>query len=1327
MHVGVVGTSLTLALNLSLPLLADTDLVVALPAEIAPWDSGDGLGASVRVVAASAGGFYAEAGSTAAFNVSTREPLSDFEYLNDGGTVLHITRPAGASEIAANSELRLTLGAVLTPDFVSLLTLTLFSRLPGATAVGVAEVAALGDALAAAAAASELGAAAAAATYSTVTSDGQLVRDAASLVVVLRANIAPTVPALVSLTAEAAATGSAVVLPMLAGEPVAVRLAFAHAGPIDAYGYLWLALPAGFSAVSKSSVLVRDALADDLLAADGSAHADAVAAWQALYEARALAGNPALGLPASLPSVVPLDGVLSVDAVVYTYGYGDLASRSDDIENEGTDGFSQADVTFRTLDSCNTVRSLEVSSYVDAELLSFVDAQAFLGPCRLVVRVLRQGGADLSATPMLPGDAHALVISGLSAPAKAGQFTDVIVVTATGDGFAVNSGAGVSNGTLVVLPNVLSLATLAATSAETLAESAGASPLAAVAGAQAVVQFAFRMTNPLPETGGLRITLPNGFGVSNYTSAGLVTAASSPTKLQVDTNGDAIIVDISAFSIGTTYQRITGELEVDAVIDTALSLSATLDAAAAALAAVSLSAEGAFGGVVVEVARAGIAAAVVKGRWAILTLTGLTLPTFAHTACCAAVATVTAGGSLIDVSLPLEPIVITPGPLLVEKAALSTSLAGAATDLLFQVRLSNPLPPNGTLRLELDALLDVSDELVVLAALLSDQETYLNLSDSTVALNISYMYSTPNVTSFDANALVTYSLGKHLDLAIVDGLGPGVGIGHGARLLLLLRGGLTLPPYSAEPLSNFGFSTLFNAGVGPTVDEAEAGLLELAVEPNKLYAALSLDERRVGSLSELTISFVLSNEMPADGQLDVYLPATFSALGSTRVVSAVTSASDACTLFVHRDARSCPAIGTVTAARTATISASARLAADGSTALIRIAIRCALAPSRADYASCALAPSTAYSITVLQLTNPQAAAVFSAALVELLDGQGRTVDTATATGAQPNLALEIKPNLLLNVKIVLDDDRAGEVTSLSVEFETTNPITSDGSIRLAFPKGFLFVGPSTGFDFGGTMRVVSSEGSGLSKISGNLVVSREGGDAALAKDDSVLVLARGNGAATIAGERHRLEVEFVQNPLSAQTTGTFYLSTRTASLQLIDINEVALQLSVAEPAAGSSSSDSSNTADGKIRDGELVVSALPAVGLILGAALSCLALCVVCYHRKRILLYAGRGGPLGVRIVGSRRGGKKAGKKGGRSPRASGRESESFSIRDSGSERGPATWEEPNSFRDSYRGSESGSYRGGSYRDSYQGGSSRDNAHRSREGSHSPRRERTLA
>ncbi|KAJ1628807.1 hypothetical protein T492DRAFT_908096 [Pavlovales sp. CCMP2436] len=255
------------------------------------------------------------------------------------------------------------------------------------------------------------------------------------------------------------------------------------------------------------------------------------------------------------------------------------------------------------------------------------------------------------------------------------------------------------------------------------------------------------------------------------------------------------------------------------------------------------------------------------------------------------------------------------------------------------------------------------------------------------------------------------------------------------------------------------------------------------------------------------------------------------------------------------------------------------------------------------------------------------------------------------------------------------------------------------------------------------MRVVSSEGSGLSKISGNLVVSREGGDAALAKDDSVLVLARGNGAATIAGERHRLEVEFVQNPLSAQTTGTFYLSTRTASLQLIDINEVALQLSVAEPAAGSSSSDSSNTADGKIRDGELVVSALPAVGLILGAALSCLALCVVCYHRKRILLY----GPLGVRIVGSRRGGKKAGKKGGRSPRASGRESESFSIRDSGSERGPATWEEPNSFRDSYRGSESGSYRGGSYRDSYQGGSSRDNAHRSREGSHSPRRERTLA
>ena len=59
--------------------------------------------------------------------------------------------------------------------------------------------------------------------------------------------------------------------------------------------------------------------------------------------------------------------------------------------------------------------------------------------------------------------------------------------------------------------------------------------------------------------------------------------------------------------------------------------------------------------------RGGIAPEVAGGSYVIVTLSGVTMPPFAHVACCAEVATLSEDGLLIDVSLPLDAIVVTPG------------------------------------------------------------------------------------------------------------------------------------------------------------------------------------------------------------------------------------------------------------------------------------------------------------------------------------------------------------------------------------------------------------------------------------------------------------------------------------------------------------------------------------------------------------------------------------------------------------------------------------------------------------------------------------------
>lgn len=414
------------------------------------------------------------------------------------------------------------------------------------------------------------------------------------------------------------------------------------------------------------------------------------------------------------------------------------------------------------------------------------------------------------------------------------------------------------------------------------------------------------------------------------------------------------------------------------------------------------------------------------------------------------------------------------------------------------------------------------------------------------------------------------------------------------------------------------------------------------------------------------------------GRIDIFLPDGFALAdgeSSLSVSRAPLSGAEACELLGHRDA-GCPSpAAQSTGALRATLgSAGGRTGADGG-ALVRVSLACALAPSHADSAGCALAADRAYRLTLGGLRNPLSAALYAVAAVESVDELGRVVDAAAAAGAQPALALRITPHELRAGSVLLSDARAGAVTAVTVRFKTTNPIPPDGRIFLAFPRGFLFVGPATGFELAGRIHVRSEAGGGFAQIEGALIVERAGGKVGRAADDSTLLLRRnGTVAATAPGATHAITVRFVQNPLEPELSGGFGLETRTAAGRPIDVASPSLRVVITDRAPRSGG------ADGGARADAAGTEALPAIATMLSAALlvvGCVSTCVLaprlaalargaCSRHRRPLIIArgllgastGAGGKRSSNASSAiLRGG--SGRRGStrRSPRTSGRES----------------------------------------------------------------------
>lgn len=371
-----------------------------------------------------------------------------------------------------------------------------------------------------------------------------------------------------------------------------------------------------------------------------------------------------------------------------------------------------------------------------------------------------------------------------------------------------------------------------------------------------------------------------------------------------------------------------------------------------------------------------------------------------------------------------------------------------------------------------------------------------------------------------------------------------------------------------------------------------------------------------GNPFDLSLRLALSNAMPPDGRIDVYLPSDFTVASAPAVSLVGLSAAQACLDFAHRDI-GCPAPAPSGAGPPliATVTASTRTSASGG-ALLRVSLACAHTSLHPSFGTCALAPNVAHGLRIRGLRNPRATGTYTIDHVESLDGNGRTADTSKVAGAQPSLSLQVVPNQLVDAAILLADDRIGAITAVNFVFRTTNAIPADGRIHLVFPKGFLFVGPATGFDFAGRIRVTSvgSDADGIARIPGALLIERQGGSLAKAADDSELLIRRnGTSAPTQAGALHSLRVEYVQNPLEPQLTGSFGLSTRTARGERIDVSGSQLRVEIVGRSAEGSM-------DGR---GEVVgAEALPAIATLLAAVLvitGCVTTCVLAPRLRRQL------------------------------------------------------------------------------------------------------------
>ncbi len=276
--------------------------------------------------------------------------------------------------------------------------------------------------------------------------------------------------------------------------------------------------------------------------------------------------------------------------------------------------------------------------------------------------------------------------------------------------------------------------------------------------------------------------------------------------------------------------------------------------------------------------------------------------------------------------------------------------------------------------------------------------------------------------------------------------------------------------YTVEVLGG-GVTRQINSSV--TADTITAGpLTSTNVEPASLSTSAS---------GGATVSFTTTNPIPSNGKIKVTFPAGFDVSGASGATCGGTS------------------VGTSASGSTVTLTLNGLAFASGSSA----------------------------SCTINNIVNPATAGSTGTYTIETTTAGNVSIDIDSSVTADTIVATELTSTNVQPYSLV-----AGAVGVATISFTTSNPIPSNGKIKVTFPNNF---------------NVSSASGGACSTLNGSITTTIS---------DHTITLTRIGGSSEPAGAQV-CTINHIGNPVVTGATGVYGIETTTAGNVTIDIGSSA--------------------------------------------------------------------------------------------------------------------------------------------------------------------------
>ncbi|KAL3910156.1 MAG: hypothetical protein SGPRY_009162, partial [Prymnesium sp.] len=511
-----------------------------------------------------------------------------------------------------------------------------------------------------------------------------------------------------------------------------------------------------------------------------------------------------------------------------------------------------------------------------------------------------------------------------------------------------------------------------------------------------------------------------------------------------------------------------------------------------------------------------------------LLLFGIVNPRFAHTTQGVSMRMVTPFGALIDVQTIPQPELIFPNRFVSASARLLDSRTLALTTLLLSFTTSNPIPPDGFIRLWLP----------VGAYFVAEGEVSAH-------------------TSLDGQLQASRldRFGGFIELARSGGSETAAGANH----TLELHGVFNPPSAGVAYLYNLSSHT----AAGQPIDQlALSSALALQIVPNDLSdVTVSLTDARAGAVTEGNVSLTLHNPLPPRGMIALAFPLGFVLpsppvaqlqlpSGLTLPTEVVTEASvtTSARRAMHEEGHlprspDSPHLPSLPNSEGRRLSELSNL---GVSDLLQLSTPAVLL---LRYIGADPTPASARVVLHFSaVTNPPYSQTTPRFEAWTLTADALPIDKFRHLAG--NATTSLSPNQITHASAQLDDPRGGALTSARLHFTIFNPVPHLGQVCVSFPQGFRFYGPASGFGFGGRLRAYSTQlGPGL--------------DVEKRSELSLCVHRRGEAIDSAVGHIELLLTNVIV-PLTLEhgTLGGFHMQTQMASGELIDVLTLPIVLNV---------------------------------------------------------------------------------------------------------------------------------------------------------------------